>query len=301
MTIESLSDKTLSLLNSEISKQKLPDYFLSTVIDFYWPVACQLNQASSKGSKFVGIQGSQGSGKSTIADFLKILLESEFQKSTLVMSIDDFYLTKEQRKQLSIEMHPLLVTRGVPGTHDIGLLNSVFDHAKQSCEFSVPVFDKSIDDRASESEFQLIQSAVDILILEGWCVGLSAQTDEQIKTPINNLERDEDSSGIWRFMVNEALKQQYKPVFDRLDYQIFLQAPSFECVYDWRLLQEQKMVERLKRQGKDTSGALNKSQITRFISHYQRLTEHALNSMPARSNCVLSLNKDHSFTSINFH
>jgi len=296
-----LSDKTLALLHSEIKQQKLPENFLETVLNFYWPVAKEINLQQQNGLKYVGVQGSQGSGKSTIADFLKILIESEFEKHTLVMSIDDFYLTKAERERLSTDVHPLFITRGVPATHDLSLLNDVFDAALGDAEFSVPVFDKSVDDRAPESEFQTITEPVEIVILEGWCVGLSAQTDDKLEQAINDLEANEDQDAVWRSMVNKALENEYKDLFDRLDFQVFLQAPSFECVYDWRLLQEQKMIDRLKQQGKDTSGALTESQIIRFISHYQRLTEHALVSMPKQSDCVITLRRDHSLASIEFH
>lgn len=301
MTKVPFSDKTLALLNSEIELQKLPPNFIETVINFYWPVAQKINVQGQDGLKFVGIQGSQGSGKSTIADFLKILIETEFQKQTLVMSIDDFYLTKDHRKQLAVDVHPLFLTRGVPNTHDIRLLNSVFDAAMQRSHFTVPIFDKSIDDRADEKDFQQITDPVDLVILEGWCVGLSEQCDSQIEPAINDLEIKEDEHGVWRSVVNQALKSEYKDLFNRLDYQVFLQAPSFECVYDWRLLQEKKMIERLRLQGKDVSDALTKPQIVRFISHYQRLTEHALASMPQQSDCVITLKSDHSLASVDFY
>ena len=299
-----ISSNTRKLISEEIEKQALPEGFIAAVLDYYLPLSQALNDRAISHEEvnktiFVGIQGSQGSGKSTVADFLKIILESEFNKPTLVMSIDDFYLTKAERKELSDDVHPLFLTRGVPGTHDIDLLNSVFKKAAEKTEFNVPMFDKSIDDRAPES--QKISKGIDIVILEGWCVGLSAQDEGKVQIPVNSLEEQEDANLIWRSFVNSSLEYRYQPLFDQLDYQVFLQAPSFECVYDWRLLQETKMIERLTAQGLDASGAQTPKQIERFISHYQRLTQHALETMPAKSDCVLALNEDHSFRSIVFN
>ena len=69
----------------------------------------------------IGINGSQGSGKSTLADYLCTMLNERYQLRCVSLSLDDFYLTKLERQQLASQVHPLLETRGVPGTHDIPL------------------------------------------------------------------------------------------------------------------------------------------------------------------------------------
>ena len=138
-------------------------------------------------------------------------------------------------------------------------------------EFEVPRFDKATDDRAAKTEWQRIDHLPDIVILEGWCVGLRAQSADALKDPINHLESQEDPDGRWRTLVNEALLGPYLTVFQRLDRLIVLQAPSFACVHDWRLLQEQKLVSQLQAQGKSTSSTLSADEASRFIAHYQRL------------------------------
>ena len=186
----------------------------------------------------------------------------------------------------------------MPGTHDISMLLDVFDAAKMGKPFSLPVFDKARDDRANKEHFQVINTPVDVLILEGWCVGISAQKSVDLIQPENDLEAKEDTSGEWRTWVNTALENEYKELFDQLDMLVSLQAPSFDCVLGWRQLQENKMIEKLKSEGKNIERAQSRSELIRFISHYQRLTEHALKVMPLKANYLLQLNEDHQFTEL---
>ncbi len=44
----------------------------------------------------------------------------------MLLSIDDYYLSKIERLRISQKVHPLLITRGVPGTHDIKKLKEAF-------------------------------------------------------------------------------------------------------------------------------------------------------------------------------
>jgi len=272
-----------SRIHQAISDHQLPSDFSETVRDFYAPLVNKLHQDinqlaetfTTPRPQFIGIQGSQGSGKSTCAEFLKILLETEYNLSVLVVSIDDFYLTLSERQNLSETVHPLLLTRGVPGTHDVQMMHDMFDHTEQQDHFSVPRFNKALDDREEESHWQTIDHSLDLVILEGWCVGIPAQDTALLNDPKNELEEKEDSSGEWRHWVNDKLTNEYNDLYSRLDHLVALQVPSFDCVFGWRLLQEEKMIERLTQLKQDISKAQTPEQITRFIAHYQRLTEHA--------------------------
>ena len=294
-----LSDPIRRVIRHHISQQQLPPEFFATVETFYLPLADGLASKTQPDScLLVGVQGSQGSGKSTCADFLKLLLSEVFGKRVLVASIDDFYLTCAERQVLSDTVHPLFITRGVPGTHAVEMIHHMFDHAAGDDTFRVPVFDKAVDDRASEDRWQAVQGPFDVVILEGWCVGIGPQTREALQAPINDLERWEDLDAVWRNYVNTALAGDYADLYSRLDVLVALQAPSFDCVYGWRLLQEQKMIARLLLEGRDASQAQTPAQIERFISHYQRLTEHALTTMPTRADWLLALNANHGFKSL---
>ncbi|RBP49308.1 phosphoribulokinase [Arenicella xantha] len=297
--MSSLKPATLAAVSQLIDQQRLPAEFINSVLEFYLPLAIGLNsQLENHQLTKVGVQGSQGSGKSTCAEFIKILLQHEFDKRVLVASIDDFYLTKLERETMAREVHPLFATRGVPGTHDVRMIQTMFELAATSQTFSVPIFDKSVDDRAPSSQWQQLTGPFDVVILEGWCVGIDAEPDSALAMPKNQLERLEDVDFIWRKSVNRALSEEYAELFARLDVLVALQAPSFACVYGWRLLQEQKMIDRLQAQGRDVSQAQTPAQIERFISHYQRLTEHALATMPQRADWLLTLNNNHQFESL---
>ena len=98
---------------------------------------------------FLGLSGGQGSGKTTVAGILKIILKKFFKREIHVSSIDDFYKTLKDRNHMSYKIHNLFKTRGVPGTHDINLLKKFFYNLKKINlkKFKSPKFDKSIDDR----------------------------------------------------------------------------------------------------------------------------------------------------------
>ena len=237
MSESSLKQPLSVQIRDSIVEHGLPDEYYDSAERYLYPLAESLYVDSQKPGNpdqttyYVGIQGSQGSGKSTCADFLKLILEVEFGLSVLVASIDDFYLTLQQRKALVSKVHPLLLTRGVPGTHDITMLHTMFDNANQQKPFIVPVFDKSIDDRAPQEQWQCIETPVDVVILEGWCVGIKDQSDDELSLSINELERVEDPDMVWRQHVNQALRNDYSPLYARLNRLIALQVPSFDCVF----------------------------------------------------------------------
>lgn len=298
-----VSSKTQELINQAIALHNLPTKFVDIVNQYYVSLSQRLYENLNQGTQaqevnFFGIQGSQGSGKSTCAFFLKLILESEYGLNVVVSSIDDFYLTRQERENLAKKIHPLFATRGVPGTHDVSMLLDVFDAARAGKALSLPVFDKAQDDRVSKEHFQAINNRPDIFILEGWCVGIPAQLNSDLNQAINDLEAKEDSNGVWRTEVNTALENEYQTLFSQLDVLISLQAPSFECVLGWRQLQENKMTQRLKSEGKSIEGVQSRTELMRFISHYQRLTEHALKMMPLKADYILQLDEHHQFTDL---
>ena len=112
------------------------------------------NKYKKKGKTlFLGFSGGQGSGKTTVTRILKIILKKFFKRKIYVSSIDDFYKTLKDRNKMSYAIHPLLKTRGVPGTHDINLIKKFFNFLKRRNfkKFKSPKFDKSIDDRKKKS------------------------------------------------------------------------------------------------------------------------------------------------------
>jgi D-glycerate 3-kinase len=233
----------------------------------------------------IGLSGLQGSGKSTLAKQVVALAQSR-GVAALTMSIDDFYLSRAARKKLARTVHPLLITRGVPGTHDIPLLNSTLDslpHASPHEPARIPRFDKGIDDRAPKSRWRSVKHPPRFVIFEGWCIGVPPQTDEELKKPINELERDEDADGTWRHWVNDQLKGFYVPLWNRFGELAFLQAPSFDVVLNWRDQQERALRQR------HAVHAQTTRQLERFLQHYERLSRQALKKLPALADLRLVL------------
>jgi len=163
---------------------------------------------------------------------------------------------------MSEKVSPLFLTRGVPGTHDTNLLFSCLKKLKKSnfSKILIPKFDKSIDDRLPKKKWQKVEKKQDIVIFEGWCVGVTPQKEKDLIVPINELEKDKDKKRIWRTKVNTELKKKYKDIFKLIDTTIFLKVPSFKHVFKWRLLQEKKLSVTSK--GKKI---MNKTQIKNFI------------------------------------
>lgn len=277
-----------------IARHGLSDDYLQQAIIWFDPLVDSLfsDQKKAKKTLVIGINGCQGSGKSTLADYLSISF-LERGLSSIAVSIDDFYLTRQERQQLALDVHPLFLTRGVPGTHDLSLALETL-HALMTYQgnVAVPRFNKAQDDRFPRSDWPEIQAPLDVIILEGWCVGISAQDDHDLRAPINPLEAEEDPDGVWRRYVNQQLASDYFKVWDLIDHLIMLQAPGFECVYQWRLEQEQKLA-----QGDLTASKIMRAdQIKRFIQYYERLTRHGLAQLPAHCQHVFKLNPDRQIT-----
>lgn len=254
----------------------------------------------------VGINGAQGAGKSTLFNLIEVTLTEGFGLSVVGFSIDDLYKTRRDREQLAKEIHPLLLTRGVPGTHDVELGCEILQSLKQSNESTVtkiPVFDKSIDDRCPPIVWQEWTGPADIIVLEGWCVGAVPQLSEALLEPVNDLEQQKDTDGAWRYYVNEQLKTSYKQLFDMVDVLIMLKVPSMASVFQWRSQQEKKLAERARyiydtQQPTPHLRIMDEHEILNFIQHYERLTRHMLAEMPDRADITLYLNDNHKVADI---
>ncbi len=277
----------------------LPDTVARHLGEVYGPLAERLAQHILEQPRplVLGINGAQGTGKSTAAEVLAALLERRGLR-VCRLSIDDLYLTRAEREQLAQQIHPLLATRGVPGTHEVALGMHLLDallSAGEDTPVTVPRFDKANDDRFAAGD--IWRGRPHLIVFEGWCVGARPQPEEALREPVNELERQEDADGHWRAFVNRQLTV-YQPLFQRLDFLLLLRAPSFEQVYQWRAEQEAVLAQRLAREGRAASRVMDAAQLRRFIGHYERLTRWMLMEMPTRADLVLSLNAAHRVASI---
>jgi D-glycerate 3-kinase len=286
-------------LDGFLARHRLPESFLSVVDEYYVPLAEWL-LARVRGSDFgtfvLGISGAQGTGKTTLANFLNEHLSSNHALSIAQLSIDDIYLTRAERTELASSVHPLLATRGVPGTHDIVLGKSVIHRLFALGDgetMSLPRFDKSVDDRQAVDTWSVVSGPVDLIILEGWCVGSTPLSDEELEEPVNDLEAEEDPNGAWRRYVNERLETDYSELFSVLDALVYLAAPSFEAVFRWRLEQECKLAATA---DSNASHVMDEAGVARFIQHYERITRHNMDSLPSHSDVVLELGEDQAVT-----
>ena len=273
-------------LEAFIAEERLPESFRRTAELVCEPLAAraQRRRIERKRCAVIGLCGAQGSGKTTVARYTARLLAERGMRA-VALSLDDFYLTHEARQRLAREIHPLLATRGPPGTHDVGMAGAAIDALRTRGKATLPRFDKATDTRAPRGTWETIASPVDVILLEGWCVGAISQGEAALATPVNDLERDEDPKGIWRHYVNDQLDGPYKALFARLHDLILLEAPSFDVVVGWRSEQEAKL------RAKGRSG-MDDAQIAHFVAYYERLTRWILAEMPGRADWVVTLDTE---------
>jgi D-glycerate 3-kinase len=273
-----------------LRNERLPPHYRDTIDAALVPLAEALARRARLADHMLvaGLCGAQGSGKSTAAAVLAALLARE-ELPAIALSIDDFYLPRVERAALAARVHPLLATRGVPGTHDVELAQATIDSLAGGEAVLLPAFDKARDDRRPRREWRAATGPLRVVILEGWCVGARPQDTAALATPVNALERDEDPRGIWRGHVNQALAGPYRGLFERLSPLVLLEAPSFEVVHGWRAEQEHKLRDSLLHEGGDASRLMDDAAIARFIAHYERVTRHILAEMPARADHVIRL------------
>ncbi|MDP3748807.1 MAG: kinase [Phenylobacterium sp.] len=272
-----------------IAAESLPPEFAQTARAICVPLAEAIAaRARATPGLVVGICGSQASGKSTLTAVTRRLLEDSGLK-VAVFSLDDLYLTHAERQALARAVHPLLATRGVPGTHDVALGLAAIETLKRPGETALPAFDKARDDRRPRADWSRFDGPADVILFEGWCVGARPQDAEALAMPVNDLERTRDPDGTWRGFANAALAGPYQDLFGRIDLQVLLRAPGFEVVLEWRREQERKLRARLAREGGDAARTMSDDQVADFIAHYERLTRWILEEMPGRADIVVEL------------
>ena len=281
-------------------------------------VAAVLNDALAVESPWpavYGIAGLQGTGKSTLAAQMVVLAKRR-GLSVVTLSIDDFYLGRRERLRLGRDVHPLLATRGPPGTHDVALACAMIDalqgkrergqsefcirpvppfaRSRQAtlhsdpfsfCPVRLPRFDKIADRRLPPSRWPLVTHRPDLIVFEGWCLKVPAEPAAALIDPLNSLERIEDRDGIWRNYVNRALANDYVSLWSRIDRLLFLQGPGFEIVREWRWQQEVSL-----QAVQPHRCAMDRAAVERFVLFFERVSRQALRTLPAIADWRIELN-----------
>ncbi len=261
---------------------------------FLIPLCFWISQkANKKRPFFVGLAGGQGTGKTTISSLIRIILIKYFKLKVFRISIDDFYKTRKERINLSKRIHPMLLTRGVPGTHDINMMLSFFRKAKSKKfkRLKLPTFNKAIDDRFNKKKWYDLKKRPDVIIFEGWCVGAKSEKNITLKKTINSMEKTKDQKQIWRKYVNQQLKYKYKKLYSQLNCLIYLKAKNFSLLQKWRLKQERKLL--IKSNVKSNSKIMSREDVINFMQTYQRITQNMFRYMPKYASVILKLNTNH--------
>ena len=172
----------------------------------------------------IGISGPQGSGKTTLVNYIvKQLSFPPLSLRVVSFSIDDIYLTHDELLALG-QKNPgnkLLQHRGLPGTHDVVLGIETLESLLGAKSTPVPTYDKSKfdghGDRVPSSEWVIAQPPFDIILFEGWCLGFQAisRVDVASKQAAEKYPGTLSRHALEDLQfINEKLKW-YSPLWDR--------------------------------------------------------------------------------------
>jgi len=228
----------------------------------------QIRARDPEGAALIGIGGAQGSGKS----YQCRVLEAANRGRYAHFSLDDVYLTHAERAQMAADFHPLCITRGPPGTHDLDLADATIgalETAEPRARTPLPRFDKLKDDRAPIGTWPLFVGPPEAILVDGWLMGALEMDEAQFEPPLNALEAEEDADGKWRGFSLALLATDYARFFDAFDALIYLKAPSWSIVRTWRGQQEEEALGR-------TLNAEENAALDRFVAHYERVTRAML-------------------------
>ncbi|PFH52122.1 hypothetical protein AMATHDRAFT_140877 [Amanita thiersii Skay4041] len=251
---------------------------------------------------FVALQGPQGSGKTYAANLLRGHLSAPpHNLHVAILSIDDLYLPHSALRSLA-DSNPhncLWNGRGQPGTHDIDLGVRVFESLRDGVsDVELPRFDKSLhngegDRLPMDGNGVVVKQppCLDVVILEGWCVGFYPISSEELERRWQNQWKQErkllglEENEVARLgdivEVNEKLRDyvrlwnfidlfiQIKPV----EYLASQHTSQYSIIYKWRLEQEHYM--KAMNGGRGMSDKSVKTFVDRYIPGYVFFGERA--------------------------
>jgi D-glycerate 3-kinase len=278
--------------------------------EIYLPLAQWIIRRSSRvrqerpGAFVLGINGAQGSGKTTISHILQLILRAGCNKKVVGFSIDDLYDTYRRRREKGKEISPILARIRGPGTHDLELGIEILDRLIEGKTIRIPRFDKSLannqGDRVAESAWLEVIGAQDIVLFEGWNVGEAPFPENELERCFEKLHHAEGFRE-WRDYYVAKLRDTeagYAALFNRLDNLVMIRIHDFGDVYANREKAEAKLRQRIagdEKAGKSTAGlsAMSQEEVRTFVDHYEPWTLHMLQEMPARADLVLWMGAAH--------
>ena len=285
-----------------VAKLGLPPEVLSSRATMYEPVAAWVAGRQRREARplIIGVNGAQGSGKSTFCALLAPLLSEIYGLRTVILSIDDVYHTRQTRHRLAQRIHPLCAVRGVPGTHDVQMTQDLLDRLTEDARqasVSIPRFDKAADDRSAPEAWDVVQGPVDVILFEGWCVGCPGLPEWA--APINSRELSDDPDGVWMKWSRERLYSEYLPLFERLDGLVMLAVPSMQTVVEGRWLQEQRLWSAHEVENSGAArppGLMTRSEVEDYVALFERYTRHMLDILPMQADVLLSREEGFTYT-----
>lgn len=267
-----------------------PTQIIETLWNLWLPLAMQLASYQHQQTPLIqGILGGQGTGKTTLAAILTLIL-TQMGYRTLSLSLDDLYKTYSDRLSLK-KQDPRLVWRGPPGTHDVHLGLTLLDQLRQNLNtlIAVPRFDKSAWFGSGDRTQPEIVEGADIVLFEGWFVGVRPIDPTAFDTappPIVTATDREFARDM------NAQLENYLPLWERLDRLILLYPSDYRRSLEWRQEAEHQMI------AAGRSG-MTDSEIEEFVKYFWRslhpeLFIKPLTNHPNYVDLVIEINPDHS-------
>ncbi|MDZ8227642.1 glycerate kinase [Nostoc sp. ChiVER01] len=268
-----------------------PQEMLQVLWDLWLPLGIKLASQRQQLERplIQGILGGQGTGKTTMSKVLSLILD-RLGYQAVSLSLDDLYKTYSDRLVLT-QQDPRLIWRGPPGTHDVDLGLNVLDQIRQSqSPVMLPRFDKSAFGGAGDRTTPEIVTGVDIVLFEGWFVGVQPIDPDIFETAPPPIITDEDKA--FARDMNCRL-HDYLPLWERLDSLIVLYPTDYRCSLEWRKQAEQQMIAAGK------SGMSN-AEIEQFVNYFWRSLHPELFIKPLVKDAtvvdmVIEIHADHSF------
>lgn len=224
----------------------------------------------------VGISAPQGSGKTFAVEQSKRFLNEQFPKLNVVtLLLDDVYLTHEKQTELtqyakSVD-NKLLQGRGLPGTHELSLLQDIINKVKQKSAIAVPQYDKSAfngeGDRLPKELWPLLDN-VDLVLIEGWFIGYQPLSKDTLIAKYNSLPPDSaaKSNKLEHLLDINARLKDYVPIWQSFDYFVNFETNDINNVFTWRLQQEHDLI-------KKKGSGMTDDQVRQFINRYMAMYE----------------------------
>jgi len=240
----------------------------------------------------IGLQGGQGTGKTTLATYLAAGLSGQGCR-VVSFSIDDFYASYEDRKRLSAQYpgNPFYeIPRGMPGTHRTSELLSALSCLKSGNDVDLPVFDKSMHQGNGDIANRVVsvRGRQDFVLFEGWCIGTPQATSDEL-IEIMHKNRLSDFGPMPAAEHLEAVLSHlgpYQRLWELIDFLVMLIPDSLDLHERWRLEQEKELIAR-------TGEGMTDLQVSSMVRHFLPLT--CLCNAKIVSDVLIRINKEHAF------